>query len=173
MSSCRCVLELHAILSKIEDSGGEFAVAMTEEEKDRFLREISSNDVNAGSGVDGYYQMLGTVNAEQSDCSRTVDRESIHGSIRQSIGFEKLGRQLFCAFEKWMEEQLRAQVALNVSAGDAVGSMKWNGILATVFGKQGRHEDALALQLQVLNVFQRDLPPDDSDLSEFFVLLKE
>jgi hypothetical protein len=64
-------------------------------------------------------------------------------------------------------------VALNVSAGDAVGSMKWNGILATVFGKQGRHEDALALQLQVLNVFQRDLPPDDSDLSEFFVLLKE
>jgi hypothetical protein len=167
------VLELHAILSKKEDSGGEFEVAMTEQEKNRFLREISNNDDNVGSGVDGYYHMLGTVNAEQSDCSRAVDRESIHDSIRQSIGFEKLGRQLFCAFEKWMEEQLRAQAAWHMAAGDAVRSMKWNGILATVLGKQGRHEDALALQLQVLNVFQRDLPPDDSDLSEFFVLVKE
>ena len=40
---CRCVLELHAIAAKKEEGGGEFAVAMTAEERLRFLRGIDSS----------------------------------------------------------------------------------------------------------------------------------
>ena len=158
-SPCRCVLELHAILSKKADGAGDFAVAMTADEKNRFLRGISA-------GVDDYYDMLGTINAERSDCSRAADRESIHSSIRHSIGFDKLGRQLFCALEQWMEEQLRSQAAANVAAGDVVNSMKWNGVLASVFAKQGKHEDALVLQKMVIDTLQRELPHDHPDLGE-------
>ncbi len=164
----RCVLELHAILSKKADGGGEFDVAMTAEERNRFLTEISNGgDGSNGSGVAAYYHMLATINAEKSDCSRTVDRESIHSSICQSIGFSNLGRHIFSALEQWMEMQLRVQVALNVADGDIVGAMKWNAILAVVLGKQGKHQDALILQLQVLNVFQRELSPEDTDIGEF------
>ena len=40
---CRCVLELHAIAARKEEGGGEFAVAMTAEERLRFLRGIKSD----------------------------------------------------------------------------------------------------------------------------------
>jgi hypothetical protein len=150
---------LHAILSKKADGAGDFAVAMTADERNRFLRGISA-------GVDDYYDMLGTIDAERSDCSRAADRESIHSSIRHSIGFDKLGRQLFCALEQWMEEQLRAQAAANVAAGHHINSMKWNGILAVFFAKQGKHEDALVLQKMVVDTLQRELPHDHPDLGE-------
>jgi hypothetical protein len=58
--ACRCVLELHAIAAKKEEGGGEFAVAMTAEERLRFLDGIRSDHRQ-------YYNMLGTVNAERSD----------------------------------------------------------------------------------------------------------
>jgi hypothetical protein len=65
-----------------------------------------------------------------------------------------------------MEEQLRSQAAANVAAGDVVNSMKWNGVLASVFAKQGKHEDALVLQKMVIDTLQRELPHDHPDLGE-------
>ena len=92
---CRCVLELHAIAAKKEEGGGECAVAMTAEERLRFLRGIKT-DYNE------YYTMLGTVNAETSECSRPADRASIHDSIRSSVGFGKLSRMVFgCLRSGW------------------------------------------------------------------------
>ncbi len=72
---CRCVLELHAIAARKEEGGGEFAVAMTAKERLRFLRGIKAD-------FKEYYTMLGTVNAETSECSRPDDRLSIHDGIR-------------------------------------------------------------------------------------------
>ena len=40
--ACRCVLELHVIAAKKEESGGEFAVGMTAGERLRFLRGIKA-----------------------------------------------------------------------------------------------------------------------------------
>jgi hypothetical protein len=93
---CRCVLELHAIAAKKEEGGGGFAVAMTAEERRRFLRGIKSN-------FKEYYTILGTVNAETSECSRPADRSSIHDSIRSSVGFGMLSRMVLGVLEKWME----------------------------------------------------------------------
>jgi hypothetical protein len=70
----RCVLELHAIAAKKAEGGGNFAMAMTGKERERFLDSI-------GDDTGAYYHMLGTVNVESSDCSRPDDRDSIHTGI--------------------------------------------------------------------------------------------
>ena len=61
---------------------------MTAQENERFLRSIRKY-------YDQYYEMLGRVNAETSDCSRAEDRESIREGIRRSVGFAKLSRMVF------------------------------------------------------------------------------
>jgi len=82
-----CVLELHAIAEKKAAGSADFAVALTRTEKDRFLDGIRSD-------TGAYYKMLGTLNAENSTCSRPDDRERIHASIRDSVGFVTLGRMI-------------------------------------------------------------------------------
>ena len=157
---CRCVLELHAIASKKEEGGGRFAVAMTAQENERFLRGIQ-NDHNE------YYDMLGRVNAETSECSRASDRESIHEGIRRSVGFAKLSRMVFGVMEGWMEERLRGQAAAYAAAGDEQGAMVWNTVLASILSDQGRHDEAVVLQEAVLTFRRRVLPEDHPDIGEW------
>ena len=156
---CRCVLELHAIAARKEEGGGEFAVAMTAEERLRFLRGIKSSHSE-------YYTMLGTVNAETSECSRPADRASIHDSIRSSVGFAKLSRMVFGVLEEWMEGQLRAQVASCEASGEDAEVMEWNTALALVLSQQGRHADALALIEEVLEFQRRVLPANHPEIGE-------
>ncbi len=156
---CRCVLELHAIAAKKEEGGGEFAVTMTAEERLRFLRGIKTD-------YKEYYKMLGTVNAETSECSRPADRASIHDGIRSSVGFGKLSRMVFGVLEEWMEGQLRAQVALCEEAGEYEEATEWNETIALVLLEQGRHADALAMMERVLELRRRVLPADHPDIGE-------
>ena len=156
---CRCVLELHAIAARRAEGGGEFAVAMTADERARFLQGIRADPKE-------YYKMLGTVNAEASDCSRPADRASIHDGIRSSVGFAKLSRMVFGVLEEWMEGQLRAQVASCEEAGEDVEAMEWNYTLALVFLQQGRHADALVMFERVLEFRRRVLPADHPDIGE-------
>ncbi len=156
---CRCVLELHAIAAKKEEGEGEFAVAMTAEERLRFLRGIKT-DYNE------YYKMLGTVNAETSECSRLADRVSIYDSIRSSVGFGKLSRMVFGVLEEWMEGQLRGKAALCYEAGNEEETMKWNQTIAMVLSQQGRHADALAMGERVLEFRRRVLPANHPEIGE-------
>jgi tetratricopeptide (TPR) repeat protein len=146
----RCVLELHAIAVKKAEEGGDFAVAMTAEERLRFLRGIKAD-------YKEYYKMLGTVNAEASNCSRPADRIRIHESIRCSVGFGKLSRMVFGVLEGWMEGQLRDKVASCEGAGKKEEAMEWNHALAKVLMQQGRHTEALAIFESLLHVYQRSL----------------
>ena len=157
--TCRCVLELHAIAAKKAEGEGEFAVVMTREERLRFLRGIKCDHKE-------YYKMLGTVNAEASDCSRPADRVSIHDGIRGSVGFGPLSRMVFGVLEEWMEGQLRAQVASCEEAGENEEAMRWNLTLAVVLLEQGRHADALAMQERGLEHQRRVLPADHPDIGE-------
>ncbi len=156
---CRCVLELHAIAAKKEEGGGEFAVAMTAEERLRFLRGIKSS-------FKEYYTMLGTVNPETSECSRPADRASIHDGIRSNVGFGKLSRMVFGVLEEWMEGQLRGKAASCEEAGEYEEAMKWNQTIALVLSEQGRHADALAMGERVLEFRRRVLPADHPDIGE-------
>ena len=157
--TCRCVLELHAIAAKKAEGGGEFAVVMTAEERLRFLQGIKDDPQQ-------YYDMLGTVNAERSDCSRPNDRVRIHGAIRDSVGFGRLGRMVFGVLEEWMEGQLREQVTSCQGAGDDAEAMNWTATLASVLSDQGRHDDALAMNERVLEFRRRVLPEDHRDIGE-------
>ena len=121
----RCVLEPHAIAAKKAEGEGEFAVAMTAKERLRFLQGIKCDHKE-------YYKMLGTVNAEASDCSRPADRVSIHDGIRGSVGFGPLSRMVFGVLEEWMEGQLRAQMTSCEEAGEDVEAMEWTATLAGV-----------------------------------------
>jgi hypothetical protein len=152
-------LELHAIAAKKEEGGGEFAVAMTAEERLRFLRGIKSSHRE-------YYTMLGTVNAETSECSRPADRASIHDSIRSSVGFAKLSRMVFGVLEEWMEGQLRGKAASCEEAGEYEEAMGLNHTLASVLSQQGRHADALAMMERVLEFQRRVLPANHPDIGE-------
>ena len=147
------------MLRKKEEGGGEFAVAMTAEERLLFLRGIHTD-------FKEYYKMLGTVNAETSECSRPDDRASIHDGIRSSVGFGKLSRMVFGVLEEWMEGQLRAQVASCEETGEEKEAMAWTTTLAIVLADQGRHSDALAMRERVLEFMRRVLPENHPDIGE-------
>ena len=152
-------MELHAIAAKKVEGGGEFAVAMTAEERLRFLRGIKADHRE-------YYKMLGTVNAEASDCSRPDDRISIHDGIRGSVGFGPLSRLVFSVLEEWMEGQLRAQAASCEQAGEDAEAMEWTATLASVLSDQGKHNEALAMREMVLEFRRRVLPENHPDIGE-------
>ena len=156
---CRCVLELHAIAAKKEEGGGEFAVAMTTEERRRFLQGIKEN-------FKEYYTMLGTVNPETSECSRPTDRANIHDSIRSSVGFGKLSRMVFGVLEEWMEGQLRGEAASCEEVVEYEEAMRWNHTIALVLLEQGRHADALAMFERVLEFRRRVLPANHPEIGE-------
>ncbi len=155
----RCVLEVHAIAAKKEEGSGEFAVAMTAGERQRFLQGIKAKPSE-------YYTMLGTVNAERSDCSRPADRVSIHDGIRGSVGFARLSRMVFMVLEEWMEGQLRQQAESCIHEGEETKAMEWKETLGRVMSDQGRHDEALAMQEIVLEFRRRVLPADNPSIGE-------
>ncbi len=104
-------MELHAIAEKMKDAQGNFAVAMTREERQRFLNSISQDHR-------AYYAMLGTVNAESSECSRPSERECIHSSIRNSGGFVTRSRMVFGVMEAWMVGEMQAAAADRLAHAD-------------------------------------------------------
>ena len=148
---CRCVLELHGIATKKSEGEGEFAVAMKAEERSRFLQGIRAD-------CGEYYKMLGSVNAETSECSRRADRDSIHEGIQCSVGFGRLNRMVFGVLEEWMRGQLEAQASSCAEAGDEEEAMKWIVTLSNVLSDQGRHEDVLPMRERVLEFHRRVLP---------------
>jgi hypothetical protein len=132
---------------------------MTADERLRFLKGIRDDSKE-------YYRMLGTVNAETSDCSKPSDRESIHDDIRRSVGFATLSRMVFGVLEEWMEGQLRAQVASCEETGEDEEAIRWTATLASVLSDQGRPSDALAMQERVLEFRRRVLPENHPDIGE-------
>ncbi len=152
-------MELHAIAEKIKEAHGNFAVAMTREERQRFLNSISQDHR-------AYYAMLGTVNAESSECSRPSDRECIHSSIRNSVGFVTLSRMVFGVMESWMVGEMQAAAADRLAHGDELGSIQWSCNLANVLSEQGRHADALVLREHALHCIQRLLPEHHPDIGD-------
>jgi hypothetical protein len=158
------VLELHAIASKKQEGGGRFAVAMTEQENERFLTGIRRD-------YEKYYSMLGRVNAEASDCSRAADRESIHEGIRRSVGFGKLSRMLFGVMEGWMEEELRRQTAANAAAGDEEEELRWNQTLARLLLQQGRNDEAVVIFEACVKISRRVWPENHPNIGVMRLLL--
>ena len=134
-------------------------MAMTGGERQRFLQGIQADPGE-------YYKMLGTVNAETSDCSRPAARVSIHEGIRGSVGFGLLSRMVFGVLEEWMLGQLEAQASSCEQAGKEEEAMRWTETLARVLSDQGRHVEALAMKERVLEFRRRVLPENHPHIGE-------
>ena len=150
------MLELHAIALKKAGGGGDFAVAMTARENIRFLEGVSQD-------FGAYYNMLGSVDVERSDCSRAADRESIHAGIRDSVGFGELGRMVFGVMEEWMVGEVRALAAAKGEEGNEPEEMRWSCVLGDVLGQQGRHEEAVQCKEKALAMCRRVLSEDNEE----------
>jgi hypothetical protein len=148
------VLELHAIADKKAQGGGEFAVAMTASERQRFLTGAKGPADGQSRcrtlGSSSYMRMLGRVDAEKSQCSRPKDLESIFEGIRSSVGFEKLNRMVFGVIEEWMVGQLRAEMIASRDRGDDLVAISWNEGLSILLSELGRDNEALELDKEAL-----------------------
>jgi tetratricopeptide (TPR) repeat protein len=108
--------------------------------------------------------MLGRVNVEASDCSRAADRESIHKSIRDSVGFGKLGRMVFGVMEQWMVGELRARATAKREEGDEREGMVWSLAIGTLPNRQGNNSEAVYFQEHALAIARRVLGEDAEEL---------
>lgn len=129
---------------------------MTAQENHRFLQEVKHDK----SSIHAYYNMLGSVDAATSQCSRPDDLARIHESIKLTIGFKNLNRMLFEMIEQWMQEQVCAQVASELAQFDESEAMRWNCVLMIILLQQGRFEEAVVLGQHILDHHRRENDPE-------------
>ncbi len=130
-----CLIELYACRS----SSSRFGVALPPSERARFLSEIVSK-----SGV--FYDMLGKVNTEKSECSRESDRQRILSAIRGlDGGFIGLDRSVLKCLTEWLVQQLQAEIASAASMGAVEVECSMMTALGDLYQKLGELDRALVL----------------------------
>jgi len=133
----RCILELHAISTKISDSGGRFEITMPEHSRQSLLKETS---VDASK----YFNLLSNVASEYSVCSREADKQSIHSAIRDTIGFDGLNRSIYSVICNWIIVQLQSLTS-EMKIAHPLASIQRLKALGTVLYQMGRYSDALCV----------------------------
>jgi tetratricopeptide (TPR) repeat protein len=131
----RCILELHAISTKINDSGGRFEITMPAHSRQSLLKETSVD-------VSKYFNLLSNVAAEYSVCSREDDKQSIHSAIRDTIGFDGLNRSIYSVICNWIIGQLQSLTS-EMKMANSLASVQRLKALGTVLYEMGRYSDAL------------------------------
>ena len=114
-----------------------------------------------------FRQMLGSVNTENSQCSRPADRDNIHAGIRSSIGFQMLNRMVFGVMTEWLEGQLQLQAAERQSTGDDHGSSMSRDVLAFALNDAGELQDAVLRRENALEVARLSFPEDHPHTGDF------
>ena len=134
----RCILELHAISNKINESGGRFEITMPSHSKESFLRATSADQSR-------YFSLLSNVDAEHSHCSRETDEKNIHDAITGTIGFDGLNRSIYSVISNWIIGQLQT-LSIDMKCGvraDAFAGILRSKALGTVLCAMGRYDEAL------------------------------
>ena len=160
---------------------------MTKREHHRFLRDMASDEQ-----IRKYYDFIGacapllsrafhdasvgSVDLQRSTCSRAADRDDIHRSISETIGFAKLQRMVFGVLENWMELELRHHIGVVASAMDSDGNdMLWchfSSVLAIVLSQQGRLSDAAVTQEEILQYIKQKLSRSGSADSVWLEMMR-
>ena len=102
-------MELHAIMLKMAEGEGEFAVTMPELERERFAWDMHVE--TCSSYHSDFSKMTNFIDLEQSDCSRATDRDSIHSAIRATIGFPHLNRAVLQTMQDFCTKILDDRVS--------------------------------------------------------------
>ena len=129
-----CIFEVYSCIAK----DAKFDIAMTKQEEDRFLKNIAVNHCIA------FYDMLGRIKSENSECFLDNDRVEIFGAINKILpnGFITLDSILFRTIEKWIEDVIKRQISNAITKGDVDSESTWNNILGTLYCQQGYYDEA-------------------------------
>ena len=148
-----CLIELYACRS----SGGRFGVAFPPAERVRFLEQIT-----ASSGA--FYDMLGQVNTEKSECSRAADRDRIFAAVRGlDGGFSGLDRSVLSTMTEWLQRQLEEEMAAAAASGQKNVECRMMSALAGLFESMGDYDRALPMHEECLAKRKRVLGEDHPD----------
>ena len=148
-----CLIELFACRS----SGSRFGVAFPPAERARFLETITERSA-------AFYDMLGKVNTEKSECSRDEDRRRIFTAVRGlDGGFSGLDRSVMSTMTEWLERQLAEEMAGAVACGQEDVECRIMNALANLFHSKGEYDRALPLYEECLAKRKRVLGDDHPD----------
>jgi hypothetical protein len=130
-----CLIELYACRS----SGNRFGVAFPPAERVRFLQQITERP-------EAFYDMLGKVNTEKSECSRDTDRDRIFAAVRAlDGGFSGLDRSVLSTMTEWLQRQLEEEIAGAVASGRVDFECRMMHALASISHIKGEYDRALTL----------------------------
>jgi hypothetical protein len=138
-------LELHAISTKINDSGGRFEITLPAHSRQSLMEETCFD-------ASIYFSLLSNVSAEYSVCSRDSDRLSIHSAIKESIGFEGLNRSIYSVICNWIIEQLQL-LTNEMRVTNPLGAIQRLKALGTILHEMGKCNEALQVFLEASQLF--------------------
>jgi tetratricopeptide (TPR) repeat protein len=115
--------------------------------RESFLRATSADESK-------YFSLLSSVSAEQSTCSRDVDKNSIHDAIRDSIGFDSLNRSIYSVMTNWIIAQIQSfSRGMNDANGMAMVKVQRMKALGIILCETGRYEQALSAFQEALQTW--------------------
>ena len=145
-----CLIELYACRS----SGSRFGVAFPPAERARFLQDITTRPA-------AFYDMLGTVNTERSECSREEDRRRIFAAVRGlDGGFSGLDRSVLSTMTEWLQRQLEEEAEGAIARGQEDVECSMKEALADILCQKGEYDRALPLYEECLAKSKRVLGED-------------
>jgi hypothetical protein len=148
-----CLIELFAC----RNSESHFGVAFPPAERVRFLDQITQRPA-------AFYDMLGKVNTEKSECSRDTDRERIFAAVRGLYGgFSGLDRSVLSTMTEWLEQQLEQEISVAAASGQEDMECRMMYALAEIFRRKGDYDHALPLFEECLAKRKRVLGEDHPD----------
>jgi tetratricopeptide (TPR) repeat protein len=135
-------------------SGETTGVAFPPAERVRFLEQITTK-----SGA--FYNMLGKVNTEKSECSKEEDRDRIFTAVRGlDGGFSGLDRSVMSTMTEWLERQLEEEIAGAAASGQEDNECILMHALAGIFKDKGDYDRALPMFEECLAKNKRVLGED-------------
>jgi tetratricopeptide (TPR) repeat protein len=146
-----CILELYACCSS--SAACRFDVALPEAQRLQLAQDLAYR-------ADAFYEFLGSVNSESSECSRESDRESIFAAVCASVGFAGLDAVVRRTLAAWMVRQLQLRIDGARAVGDDVEMADWLDALGGLYREQGMHDDAVRLLEEAVEKSKRVHGPE-------------
>ena len=98
-----------------------------------------------------FYDMLGKVSTEKSECSREEYRQRIFAAVRGlDGGFSGLDRSVLSTMTEWLQRQLQEEAAGALAAGQTDVECRMMNALASLFQNMGEYDRALPLYEECL-----------------------
>lgn len=150
MTRAWCVFEAYAFL---QSPGGQFEVAMTQAENDRFLRGIK-HDCSI------FFRMMQSIDSSKSVATKDLEQLLIHRAIRGQSSYQALDRSIFVALEKWMIKLLEKKID---DANNNIEKASWIQTLGDLYRQAGKLDLVESLYRSCFEIRSEELGKEHPD----------